>query len=195
MNTSFPLVRRLFIGFLPILAMTALSSRLCADPVVTYTVSGSAYDWILDFTIDNTSSLGVFDVGWYYGPYYAPSSDPYGGPISAPAGFHLDGGNWQDDDFFSGQPASHLPGGTTLGGFVAEDLQDSVAPTTIYLDLQMGSTIDSVSIGNFTVDEVTARSSVPDGGATGALVGIALAAMGLLSFRLRRQTLVPDSLR
>jgi hypothetical protein len=194
MNMSL-LARRLLVGFLPVLALTTLSSRLCADPKVTYTITGSANDWTLDFTIDNTSSLGVFDVGWYYGPYSGPSSDPFPGPISAPPGFLLNGGNWQDTDYFTFQEASHLPSGATLGGFVALDQQDSVAPSFINLDLQLATSLISAETGNFTVDEVTARPSVPDGGATCALVGIALAAMGLLSFRLPRQALVPDSSR
>jgi hypothetical protein len=165
------------------LCAAAICNRASATPVVTYTVTGSAFDYQLDFTIDNLSSFSIFDVG-----LYPSSTNP--GVIGAPAGFQTNGQNWQDVDFSTDQQSGHLSAGTVLSGFIAEDDIDPVAPTSFNLTLQLSDSLNDDADGLLRINEqVTATEAVPtvpDSGATIGLLALAMGAMGgvsLLSMR------------
>jgi hypothetical protein len=179
---------RLFIGRLLVVSSVALLSATLAnpahaDPIASYTVSGSANNYTLDLTIDNTTSLSIFDIGWYFNT----SLDPIPGPSAAPSGFELNGQNWQDIDFETFQEAGHLPSGATLSGFFAEDQQDLTAPTSLELTLFFADNLLDEETGNGSqVTVVAMEAPVPDSGSTVTLLAIGLSVAWGLALRGRR---------
>jgi len=162
------------------LCAAAICTRASADPVVTYTVTGTKGNYQLDFTIDNTSDYSIFDV-------CIPPSFIDPGPSGAPAGFVTSGANWQDVDAINDQGSGNLAPGATLSGFFAEDILDAVVPTSYVLTLQLSDNANDDDSGALRInEEVTANETVPDSGATIGLLAIAMGAMAGVSLLILR---------
>ena len=110
------------------------SSNVSAIPIVTYAVSGTSGNYTLDFTVNNTGTLG-FDI-------YLFTVLANGSISGAPAGYHTssyntvhywDIGGTQNSPFnnlWIDPTYTVLPTGTTLSGFTV-NVSDVTAPTSI----------------------------------------------------------------
>lgn len=165
-----------------LLAVLVPTTFAMAIPItITYTVSGSAGNWILDFTVQNNiSSPAGMDV-YYFVP------DATGTVAGTPAGFFNYGDfGWMDIDY------GHLLPGSSQSGFLYL-LTDEVAPTSIDIwtwaygggDYLGGDNLNSPD-GNWNPNWVvtaTQQSAVPE---PGSLMLIASGLASIAAF-LRRQ--------
>ena len=121
------------------LLAASLASADPMPPTVTYTVTGSANDWTLDFTVDNNTNQNLYFFG-----VLLPATDETGAPNASwctfpnpPCGSDTPWNNSGD----GGSSISYnnvwlsefgtIPPGTSLGGFTALDLTDAVAPSSV----------------------------------------------------------------
>jgi hypothetical protein len=159
-------------------SFTALSTSLMAAPEVTYKVTGGGpFDYMVDLTVNNTRGSGdIWDIGLYLG---GSADQILSDPTGSPAGFNVNGLNWQD------LSASALPVGTTLSGFVVP-FDTPVPPRSA----DVGYTLyegGSPYLGGATVlTGFASPASAPDSGTTMTLLGLAVGALGCVSRRIRK---------
>jgi hypothetical protein len=170
---SFGLGKQLLACGAGFLCLMAVSQKSDAQPSFTYTISGSADDWTLDFTVvdpvtggRNISTLTL--INFLEGSGYSASGSPAGFTPSVTG-----------DVAWTGGP---ITPGTTLSGFDVLDTADSVAPTTEALryDGQSYDPITAVATGT------SSPKSAPDGGSTLLLLGMGVTALNAIRRRCSR---------
>jgi hypothetical protein len=120
-----------------VLALLSAAVTVQAQPVVTYSVSGSSGDYTLDFTVNNTTPGTQGQDIYFLGVY-----DPNGTVSGIPTGDYSLYGAWNPYQFGQGGADipynlswldgedSDLPTGTTVSGFDVLDTS-STAPTSV----------------------------------------------------------------
>jgi hypothetical protein len=136
MNIYLPKNRHVVAGFFVLSLITSFAPALWAQPVVTFTASGSPGAYTLDFTVNNASpGSSGFDI-------YMFTIDSEGGVLSAPQGYYTT--SYSDPHFWdigpnNGGPFNDLwidptytvlPTGKSLSGFDAL-FTGLVVPTSI----------------------------------------------------------------
>ena len=189
--------KRLGAGLLMMLGLGAFNSNLMAVPIVTYTVSGSSGNYTLDFTINNSGTLG-FDI-------YMFTVFANGGVSGAPAGYNTstyatlhywDIGTSQNgpyNDLWIEPTYTLLPTGNTLSGFTV-NVSDLTVPTSIPYtafgedngltytgpgNLNTGNPSNPVFMGNAT-------PAIPDAANTMVLLGLTTTALAIWKSRRNR---------
>jgi len=116
-------------------AIVAAAVNAQAAPIVTYTVSGNANDWLLDFSVTNT--LGGANEIYGFG-VELPGRDI----VASPAGWDPDAwATWSNADYggsstvynniwLTGPPPYTVANGETQDGFVVH-VSDADAPTSV----------------------------------------------------------------
>jgi hypothetical protein len=126
-----------FAIYLATFGLSSLSTELLAQPVVNYTVSGTSGNYVLDFTINNTTpGTQGFDI-YFFGVLVN------GIAIGTPPGYNFmryttvhtletEGPalNWPFNNTWIDLNYSELPTGSTLSGFKVTD-NDLSAPTSV----------------------------------------------------------------
>ena len=167
--------KRLLTQSLVVLAWSTFVTDLFAQPVITYTSSGTPGNYTLDFTVNNTTPgtqgfdiyfFGVLVNGQvsgspsgYYPAYY---SNIHTVEVTGPAY------NWQFNNDWIDPTYSAMPTGTTLSGFDVSDA-DQNAPTSVqYFAFGYGGGLAYTGAGN---ENLSSPSNSP------LFVGYALAAV------------------
>jgi hypothetical protein len=184
MKTSLFSAKRPLAGCLLALGITTLSTSLFAQPVVTYSVSGSSGDYLLDFTVNNTTP-GTQTQDIYYFDVGVPSSSV----TAAPGGFYVAGNDaWVDETY------TLLPTGTTLSGFDVLDTS-ATAPTIVpYFAYGYDFGVAYTGPGNLDGDpqnplfegNAVVGAGVPDAAATLPMLGVAAGALVCFSRKFRK---------
>ena len=146
-----------------LLCLLAVSESGYAQPSFSYTISGSANDWTLDFTVTDPLSGGrkisTFALtDFAIGSGYSAAASPAGFTASATGDVEWTGGP--------------ITSGNTLSGFDVLDTADAVAPTTEPVRF------DGTGYDPLYTTATSAPANAPDGGPTFLLLGIGVAALG-----------------
>ena len=195
--------KRFLVSSLTALGFSALSSGLFAQPVVTYSVSGTSGDYSLDFTINNATPgtdgqwiyfMGVDDVNGtvtgvpspfaQYTPFSPLAYDGAGGPLL------------YNDVWLAPDTDGIVADGTSLSGFTVLDTS-ATAPTSLpyfaygYEDGASYTGPDNLdprdnSFNPLFEGNAAGGAGAPDSGATFSLLGLALGALGGVSRKLRK---------
>jgi hypothetical protein len=188
MKTSLFTTKRSFTGSLLALGFTTLSTSLIAQPVLTYSVSGSSGDYTLDFTVNNTTP-GTQTQDIYLFGVDVPNGSFTGGPAGYATSGSFDNAtvNLLDSTY------SLLPSGTTLSGFDVFD-SSATAPTSVpYYAYgydfgadytgpdNLGDADNPLFEGN-----AVAGANVPDSAATMPMLGVAFGALAGFSRKFRK---------
>lgn len=185
---------------LALLCLQPFNSQVFAQaPTVTYTVSGTAGDYTLDFTVQNNLSTANYPGGYIYAfgvnpensdsitasPGAFTDANPYNTDTSTP----VVGPNIQYDDNWSG---GDIPDGQALSGFDVS-YGGTTAPTSVewfsFADVPGGNypTGGDNLDGSHTTplfDGTATEASVPDGGSCLAMLAAGVAALGALKRKL-----------
>ena len=128
------------LAFITLLLLLGCSTAAFAGSVtVTESVSGSAHNWLLDFSVTNNVGAGddVYFFGVKVGGHNPVGTPSIANPTAFDPTFHT---SWDNsahgdptvyDNTWIDQFEGDLPFGNTLSGFEVLDTWDEVAPTNV----------------------------------------------------------------
>jgi hypothetical protein len=134
--------KRFLTHSLVVLGLSMISTGLLAQPVVTYTTSGTSGHYTLDFTINNTTpGTDGFDI-YYFGVLVngKVSSNPPGFNSAYFSNLHTLGiigpaSNWPFNNYWIDPGYDSLPTGKNLSGFKVSDTDQSAPISVQYFAL------------------------------------------------------------